>query len=155
MTVALALGLPAASAGPSGPRIVKVVPLLLDEQGRAALAPSLFERDAYQAELRADRAHASGLRFEVQARGVPRGRPVTLRLELRGSRGVATRVVETPWSGRGWLERWTAVELAGEAFQELGQVIAWRASLHEGGLELAEQRSFLWQNAEFSRPGTP
>ena len=33
-------------------RITKVLPHLLDDKGRHTLSPSLYERDAYQAELR-------------------------------------------------------------------------------------------------------
>lgn len=144
--MALLIGLGGFAAGGAPPRLVKVVPLLLDEQGRTALAPSLFERDAYQAELRANRDRASGVRFDVLARRVPRDRPLTLRLELRGSGGPETRTVEVPWDGRGLVGRWTRVDLTGEAFRDLGQVIAWRASLRDGGTELAAQQSFLWRD---------
>ena len=33
-------------------KIVKVLPFFLDQQGRDAVSPSLFDRDAYQAFLR-------------------------------------------------------------------------------------------------------
>lgn len=145
--VLLALGLCAAPARAAGPRILKVLPQLLDEQGRSALDPSLFERDAYQAELRAAPERVSGVRFEVLTRRVPRGRPVTVRLALRGSETAEVQVVEVPWAGRGaGMGRWTRVFITGDDYRRLGRVVAWRASLHDGETELAHASSFLWRD---------
>jgi hypothetical protein len=52
----LASPLVAAPAKPA--KIVKVLPHYVDLEGRIALAPSLFERDAYQAVLRLNRTRA-------------------------------------------------------------------------------------------------
>lgn len=145
--VLLALGLCAAPARAAGPRILKVLPQLLDEQGRSALDPSLFERDAYQAELRAAPERVSGVRFEVLTRRVPRGRPVTVRLALRGSETAEVQVVEVPWAGRGaGVGRWTRVFITGDDYRRLGRVVAWRASLRDGETELAHASSFLWRD---------
>ena len=46
-------------------RILKVLPHLLDTQGRHALSPSLLERDAYQALLKDNPDKVSNLRFDV------------------------------------------------------------------------------------------
>src|SRR5262249_3609247 len=47
-------------------RLVKVLPQLTDRQGRVALSPSLYERDAYQAYLRKHQEERGGIRFQVQ-----------------------------------------------------------------------------------------
>jgi len=49
-------------------RIIKTLPLLLDTKGQAAISPSLFDRDAYQAYLR---EHTN----EVSADSISSGRP--------------------------------------------------------------------------------
>jgi hypothetical protein len=142
----LAAALPWAAA--AGPRIVKVLPQFLDAQGRVAAAPSLYERDAYQAELRRDAALRSGVRFAVEANGARRhGRPLVLRLELRGTQAGTTDapvVIEAPWRPRGLTRTWGAVSLTGEAYRRLGELVAWRATLRDGDTVVAEQQSFLW-----------
>ncbi len=50
-------------------KVLKVLPHFLDLQGRHALSPSLFERDAYQAHLRKNPAEVSALRFDVEWSG--------------------------------------------------------------------------------------
>ena len=47
-------------------RIVKVLPLFLDAQGRDATSPSLFDRDAYQFFLRDHASQISAIRYDVQ-----------------------------------------------------------------------------------------
>ena len=42
-------------------RVLKVLPFYLDAQGRDALSPSLFDRDAYQAQLRAGTNAIAGI----------------------------------------------------------------------------------------------
>src|SRR5438876_12384074 len=59
----LLAALPATSA--TG-RVIKVLPEFLDLQGRSSLAPSLYERDAYQAVLREHPERRAGIRFYVQ-----------------------------------------------------------------------------------------
>src|SRR5665213_1793585 len=46
--------------------VVKVLPQLLDQHGRHALSPSLYERDAYQMRLRKDPKLRGGARLAVQ-----------------------------------------------------------------------------------------
>ena len=73
--------LPTANGAQPG-KISKVLPHWLDLQGRHTLSPSLLERDAYQAKLRADRSLCSGIRFEVKwAKNTSDN--VKLQLELR------------------------------------------------------------------------
>lgn len=135
-----ALSLPAAEV-----RILKVLPHYLDQQGRHALSPSLYERDAYQAHLRQHSNECSGLRFHVQWKS-PAKTTLQLRLELRGLQGheATTRQLEQTVERKGWFSRWSDVTLAGEAYQKFGQLSAWRATLWDGSRQVAEQKSFLW-----------
>lgn len=143
----LALGLVPSGVQGAESRLLKVLPYLLDAEGRHALQPSLYERDAYQAKLRLDRSLVHGMRYDVQwklAAGNREG--VILRLELRSGSGQEGRtlVLEAPakpgWLGRGW----SRLKLTPEQFSELGPVTAWRATLRRGSDEIAEERSFLW-----------
>lgn len=137
--------LPLLSAPAAEARVVKVLPHRLDSQGRHALSPSLYERDAYQAELRAHPDRIRGLRIDVLWSLKERTSvPCVLRLELRGSKGADPVVIERPVS-RGFLRRrWTKVLLDPAEFEKVGDVSAWRVSLRSGGEELASTASFLW-----------
>ncbi len=128
-------------------RVNKVLPHFLDEQGRHSISPSLYDRDAYQAELRAHPERCSALRFDVnwRARAVP-GTKVRLRVELRGpTRGElpAVRVLETELKASA-TSRWTSLKLEGEDFKKFGEVTAWRVTLWDDGQLVGEQKSFLW-----------
>ena len=46
-------------------RVIKVLPHFLDLKGRHSLSPSLYDRDAYQAQLRQHPEQRSALRFDV------------------------------------------------------------------------------------------
>lgn len=126
-------------------RVVKVLPHLVDHQGRHTLSPSLYERDAYQAELRDHPEKRAGLQYEVlwKASGRISG-PLSLRLELKGAQSGNPEVVEVPVK-RGLLgRRWSRVVVPADQFSRLGTVTAWKATLLESGKTLAESRSFLW-----------
>ena len=140
LLVGFAANLSAASA-----RIVKVLPQFIDLQGRVALNPSLYERDAYQAVLRNSPEKRSGLQFAVQWGSRDTTRAV-LRVELRGNRGKlgTTTTIESPVKYRGLFTSWTKVTLTGEAYRNFGELSAWRATLWDGENLLAEQKSFLW-----------
>jgi hypothetical protein len=143
--VVLWAGLVPAVAGEA--RILKVLPHWLDAQGRHALQPSLYERDAYQAKLRTEPGLAKGLRYDVQwkAPGISAD-GLVLRLELRAGAGAGAQSTtleasaKPGWNGRGWCR----LKLSDEQFQSLGQVTAWRATLRRGDGEIAEEKSFLW-----------
>ena len=141
-------GVPGLAEAASG-RVFKVLPHLLDQQGRHTLSPSLYERDAYQAYLRERPAEISGIRYDVQwkAKGRPAGE-LKLRLELRGiAKGGDLPdefLLEQRVEPGGWLSRWTGLALSGEDYKNFGQVTAWRVSLWEGEQLLGEQKSFLW-----------
>lgn len=140
--VMFAVALPAAAAGQ---KIVKVLPQFLDLQGQHTLSPSLYERDAYQAQLRLHPEQRSGLRFAVQWRSSTVG-PFKLRVEMRGNRTgqPTTATVEESVRHRGLFSAWARPALSGDAYRQFGELIAWRATLWEGDKLLSEQKSFLW-----------
>lgn len=145
----LALGLVLCGLAPvahgASAKLVKILPHFVDQQGRVALNPSLYERDAYQFHLRTHPEERAGLRFDVQWRSRDTTR-VTLRLELRGNRGRngTTAVLEQEVKFRGLFSTWSRASFTGEAYKQFGELSAWRATLWEGESLLAEQTSFLW-----------
>jgi hypothetical protein len=130
-------------------RIIKVLPELLDLQGRTSLSPSLYERDAYQAQLRQHPERRAGIRFYVQwkVKG-PIWEPLKLRIELRGAaKGNLPQqsVLEEPLEKASTkFSHWASPGLEGLAYKQLGSVTAWRVTLWEGNQLLSEQKSFLW-----------
>jgi hypothetical protein len=128
-------------------RVVKVLPFFLDQKGRDALSPSLFDRDAYQARLREHTNLVSGVRFDVQwkATRVP-DKKFTITLELRGvgtnSLPRLTTLETNAVPGR--FHQWTQIPLTGDDYKNFGNVLAWRVTLRDGGQVLGEQKSFLW-----------
>ena len=126
-------------------RIVKVLPHFMDLQGRIALNPSLYERDAYQVQLRTKPEERSGLCFDVQWKSRDATR-LKLRVELRGNRGRygTTALVEEPVKFRGIFSTWSRVTLTGDAYKKFGELSSWRATLWDGDKLVAEQTSFLW-----------
>lgn len=129
-------------------RVIKVLPQFLDMQGRHALTPSLYDRDAYQAMLRGHPELRSGIRFAVEwkARGSS-DTPVKLRVEMRGtSHGDLPPkfTVEQEVKPGGLFGHWASLVLTGDDYKKLGEVTAWRVSLWQGDKLLSEQKSFLW-----------
>ena len=133
-------------AADANARIVKVLHQLVDAEGRVALAPSLFERDAYQVHLRENPELIAGSRFEIQYKAARKGGPVRLRMEVRGSKtGLGkARLFEAEDLPSRWGKSWARIELDRAASDALGTIIAWRATLWRGDVQLAEQESFLW-----------
>lgn len=141
----LAVELPAEAA--TG-RVIKVLPHFLDLKGRPALSPSLYARDAYQAQLRQNPEQRSGVRFDIQwkTRGAAFS-PLKLRVELRGTaKGdlPSRAVLESEVKPGGWFSHWRSLPLTGGDYQKLGEVTAWRVTLWEGDQLLGEQKSFMW-----------
>ena len=133
------------NAGAATARIVKVLPHLLDNEGRHTLSPSLYGRDAYQAFLRKNPGKCSGLRFDVQWKvKAADWSQLRLRLEIRGSKEGKPFVLDQPARRNHWYNRWSSLTLDGESYQKAADVISWRATLWEGDKLLAEQKSFLW-----------
>ena len=133
------------AVGAESAKIKKVLWFYLDKEGRQSLSPSLFERDAYQAELRADPSKRSGLRFDMQWNALP-GTELTLRVEMRGAIGPTntTTTLQARVRKRGFFSRWTQVKLTDAEYAKLGELTAWRATLHQGDVQVAEHKSFLW-----------
>jgi hypothetical protein len=129
-------------------RVIKVLPHFLDLKGRAALSPSLYDRDAYQVVLRDHPEKRSGIRFDMQwkTKGTVWS-DLKLRVELRGvAQGDSPKqiILEQDLQGGGWFSHWTSMRLAGEEYKTIGEVTAWRVTLWEGSDLLGEQKSFLW-----------
>jgi hypothetical protein len=126
-------------------KVLKVLPHFLDQQGRHALSPSLFERDAYQAHLRKTPAEVSALRFDVEwsARGAAGA--LKLRVEARGGKAAAQpKVIEATVKPDRFGSAWSSVLLDKATYEQLGSVVAWRVTLWDGDQQLAEEKSFLW-----------
>ena len=145
----LLLTLPAMTvrgAVPSG-RILKVPPHFVDAEGRIALAPSLYQRDAYQARLRQHPELVSGMRYDVNCRVTGRqSAPLRLRLTLRTDRRMDADpvILEAPVK-RGLLGRsWQSLTLDNATYQQAGKVVAWQLEMIEGGQVIGVQKSFLW-----------
>jgi hypothetical protein len=136
------------SAQAASGRVIKVLPHLLDLEGRHMLSPSLYDRDAYQAFLREHTNQISGVRFDVQwkAKGAAFG-PLRLRIELRGTANgnlPSKSILETRLRPANRFSRWTYLPITGDNYGKLGEITAWRATLWEGDTLLDEQKSFLW-----------
>lgn len=143
--IALLLASTAMLAHAGGGKVLKVLPHFLDRDGRHALSPSLFERDAYQAHLRKNPEEITALRFDVNWSAGGKPANLRLRVEARGGKAaVQPKVIETTVKP-GWSSStWAALTLDKEAYQQLGGVVAWRVTLWDGETMLAEQKSFLW-----------
>jgi hypothetical protein len=128
-------------------RVIKVLPFLVDQQGRIAKSPSLFDRDAYQAYLLQHTNEVSGMRFDVQWKAVKSpDEKLKLQVELRG---VTTNTVPTMKTMvtnvvAGTYSQWTYIPLAGQDYKSVGTVAAWRVTLWNDSQMLGEQKSFLW-----------
>lgn len=147
MTLATALVLLAAGcAGPSGGRIAKVLPHWLDREGRHALAPSLFERDAYQHHLRTHPEERGGLCYDVHWYAPPKEGACVLQLELRTTERPLDEpvIVRREAEPRSVLGRWTRLTVGEADFRSMGEPLAWRVTLWRDGRMLDEERSFLW-----------
>jgi hypothetical protein len=129
-------------------RVVKVLPHFLDRKGQHTLSPSLYERDAYQAQLRQHPAERSAIRFDVQWKLVSPGSAThKLRVEIRGvAEGnlPKQKVLEQSVKGSSWFSHWSSLTFSGDEYKQFGEVTAWRVTLWESDLLLAEQKSFLW-----------
>jgi hypothetical protein len=142
----LLLAMPLGARSSENARVVKVLHQLVDARGRIALAPSLFERDAYQVHLRENPALIAGSRFEIQYKARRADGPVRLRLEIRGSKtGLGNaRTFETEALPGRWGSSWARITLDKSTSDAVGTIVAWRTTLLRGGEKIAERQSFLW-----------
>lgn len=128
-------------------RVVKVLPFFLDLKGQAALSPSLYDRDAYQAYLRRHTHQRSAIRFDVLWKTSQAGEAkLKLQVELRGidqdgmPRQATLEQTVTPH----FFRHWDSLVLRGEDYKNFGELVAWRATLWADNQMLGEQKSFLW-----------
>jgi hypothetical protein len=127
--------------------IVKVLPLFLDQKGRDAISPSLYDRDAYQSYLRQHTNEVSAVRFDVLWKASDNaGAKLKLRVELRGigAGGMPKQTALEQTVTPKFFRSWTSLTLGGADRQDFGEVVAWRATLWSGDELLDEQKSFLW-----------
>lgn len=145
LLVALVLLLPSLCSEAADGKIIKVLPHYLDLEGRHALSPSLYDRDAYQAQLRQHPEQRSAVRFDVQWKS-REPQALKFKVEMRGARGKDTTsaVVEVAKTSRGPFSHWSSLTLSGEAYKKLGELTAWRVTLWDGDRLISEQKSFLW-----------
>jgi hypothetical protein len=137
----------ALAANAESAKIIKVLPHFLDLQGRDSIHPSLFERDAYQNELRGSPSKRSALRFDVQWKAAwYEYDALKLRVEIKGMKGKQPThiAVEQAVKPGTMFSKWTGLTLGGEHYQNFGEMISWRAMLVNGTNVVAEQKSFLW-----------
>ncbi len=143
----LMLFLVAFSVNAGSARIIKVLPHYLDLKGRHSLSPSLYERDAYQAELRSNMDKVSGIRFDINwsSKGVE-SENLKIRVEVKGSDTPAGEavVVELTSPKKKLMGNWAGLVFEGDSFKKVGKVIAWRATIWDGEEQVARKQSFLW-----------
>lgn len=128
-------------------RVIKVLPFLLDQQGRDSTSPSLFDRDAYQANLREHSKQVSGVRFDVQWKAAKSpDEKLKLFVEVRGVSADGSPRLRTFEANvtAGTFSRWTKFSLLSDEYKNFGSVVAWHATLWDGYHLLGEQKSFLW-----------
>jgi len=134
----------ATAANAESAKILKVLPQFLDVRGHSSLSPSLFDRDAYQAKLRAFPTNRSGLQFMVnwKARGYDE---LTLRIEAKGGPPLQPKTItlEEKVQPR-FFSRWSSLAITGDEYRKFGEMTSWKATLWHGTNEVAEQKSFLW-----------
>ncbi len=146
--IAIATLLLLAPAGWAGEgSVIKVLPQLLDEHGRHALSPSLYERDAYQFHLRKEPKLRGGARLAVQwkAKNVDWSK-LRLRAEMRCllEDHLHTVIKEEPAVKNGHFSTWSEFRIEGVDYKTFGQIVAWRVTLFEGDHQLGQLESFLW-----------
>lgn len=145
--VLLSLLVSIASYGADAGKVVKVLPFLLDQQGRIAKSPSLFDRDAYQAYLHEHTNDISGVRYDVQWLADRSGtQPLKLCVELRGVGEASLPKSKTLQADitPGVFGHWTEIKFTGEDYKNFGAIVAWRTTLWSGTNVVGEQKSFLW-----------
>ncbi len=139
--------LPVFAEAPVKGRIVKMLPLLLNAQGRDSLSPSLYDRDAYQVYLRTHTNEIFAIRFDVlrQVDNAP-GMKFKIRIDARGADadGKPTEMKLEQVIKPSWFRHWTSLTLGGEEYKKFGTLTAWRVTLWADDRQLSEEKSFLW-----------
>ena len=147
LSTAFALVLTLGSAQAGTARVIKTLQHRLDSEGRHTLSPSLYERDAYQAHLRAHPEMVKAMRFDVQysVRKVDKS-ALKVRVELRSAATFAGKpvVIENPIKVKGLFTHWAQILVDADTMKQVGDITAWRVTMWEGDQMIAEQKSFLW-----------
>lgn len=130
-------------------KIYKVLPHLLDLNGKHRNAPSLFERDAYQEFLRKNPDQVSGLGFDIHWKCPDsHKRDLLLTLEIRGSNNYQSAPFQKiiAVKGKKYFKTWSRIMLDREDLESIGKIVAWKATLVEADKGvLTEHLSFLWK----------
>ncbi len=128
-------------------KIFKVLPHYLDKEGRHALDPSLFERDRYQALLKAHPEKCSTVRFDVLWRNTLSDiDDLNIFIEVRGTKQGEKTITFTgklPPKKSVW-SKWKKISIPEETFLKIEGINAWRVIIRDGETNLREYRSFLW-----------
>jgi len=128
-------------------RVIKVLPFFLDLQGRNALSPSLYDRDAYQAYLRQHANERSAFRFDVLWKASDNANAaLKLQVEMRGigQGGMPRQAALEQTVPPHFFRHWNSLTLGGKDYKNFGELVAWRVTLWSGNQMLSEQKSFLW-----------
>lgn len=133
----------------NGFSVKKVNHEYIDIQGNATDAIGNFSLKArYQKEIEST-PRVSGMRFHVMW-GAPSDRPISVKLETRGLDGNTGKEIRQAWvqaypidAHRGT----TVFDIIGESWKKQGKMMAWRATLWQGGQVMAERKSFLWDDS--------
>jgi hypothetical protein len=128
-------------------KVAKVLPQYLDLEGRQSLSPSLYDRDAYQAQLRKHPEQQSGMCFNILWRGRSQtNKTAILRVEIRGAaKGNLPSETKLEKTVRiTGTSHWAKLIIDGEPYKQFGEITAWRVTLWSGDQLIGEQKSFLW-----------
>ena len=124
-----------------------MLPHFLDKEGRNSVAPSLYDRDAYQVYLRDHPNDVSALRFDIEWKyRKPPTNSFQMKLEVRGTKLelTQTRKFQNQVVPRRMFSTWSAITIPAKDYAVIGKVVAWRVSLWSGETQMGEQKSFLW-----------
>ena len=128
-------------------RVLKVLPFLVDQQGRIAKSPSLFDRDAYQTYLLQHPTNVAAMRFDVlwkAKKSADNTNKITVELRGSGTNSMPTISTLETNVAPGAHSQWTEIPLAHDDYKNAGSIAAWRVRLWNNGQVLDEQKSFLW-----------
>ncbi|MSR66606.1 MAG: hypothetical protein EXS24_04450 [Pedosphaera sp.] len=126
--------------------ILKVLPHLVDKDGRHSTGPNLIDRDVYQKELRTHPEKVVSFRFDINWSGKGlKSEKARIRIEARSFKpGVDPIIIELPATSKGILSQWSGIAIDAETYKKFGLPESWRATLWEEDRLLSEQKSFLW-----------
>jgi hypothetical protein len=128
--------------------VLKVNRTLLDQFGHETdVVGDLQGQAAYQYDLRHDPFRQRGARFHIKWKAPRRAERIRLVLDLQGLNPAnestrATVAAHQP-DMDGWAE-WTTLDIKGQQFKKLGEIMAWRVTLYSGDQVMAELPSANW-----------